>query len=509
LNVIIITEISTLRNFPLKISILFLFTVSFWSLPFNGNSQEFHYKHYDITNGLAGNNVYQSIEDKEGFMWFATETGVSRFDGTTFKNFTTAEGLPDNEILRLFVDNKNRVWMIPFKNAVCYYYKGKIYNAENDSIVRNLKMSDRLLGMSEDGEGNLFFFQALAISVLKPGGRIINKSTVEPQYSIFFGGGTDYRNDPYVFLDSFPTKTRLHKIRVTDTIAFEKINRFIVFHGNKWNYSYINAQLFVYLNNYDNNPDFEHLVFNNYRKRHLDTITLPPKFNLLSFINDSILFFNTGYGAIEYNYQSGTYHTRFLDNENISGTLEDKAGNLWFTTLGNGVFRLRSRKNKSILLVDDKGKGISVESILVTDSKVLVGTDNAKIFEMGKSGKGISPYREIATDIGKVIRITAYDNKAYVLCENRFYKMDPASWKIQPLKITKTVLPIFAMKDVSFGKRSEIFFATHVGIYCYSPLTEKLELYFRSGQQVFVRLIQVLYRNINRFKIYQLAKTGI
>ena len=36
-------------------------------------------------------------------MWFATETGVSRFDGVHFKNFTTEDGLPDNEIIGLFL----------------------------------------------------------------------------------------------------------------------------------------------------------------------------------------------------------------------------------------------------------------------------------------------------------------------------------------------------------------------------------------------------------------------
>ena len=63
------------------------------------HSQEFRYMQYDVNNGLAGSTVYCMLQDQQGFMWFGTETGVSRFDGTHFKNFSTADGLPDNEVL--------------------------------------------------------------------------------------------------------------------------------------------------------------------------------------------------------------------------------------------------------------------------------------------------------------------------------------------------------------------------------------------------------------------------
>src|SRR5438128_408621 len=106
--------------------------------------QDFNYVHYDVKDGLAGSVVYCAAEDREGFLWFGTETGLSRFDGTHFKNFTTADGLPDNEVLKLFVDSKNRIWMMPFKNAICYYWKGRIYNAGNDSIMHKLSFSSEL-----------------------------------------------------------------------------------------------------------------------------------------------------------------------------------------------------------------------------------------------------------------------------------------------------------------------------------------------------------------------------
>src|SRR5258708_28114243 len=85
-------------------------------------SQEYSYTHYDISDGLAGSTVYCITQDKDGFIWLGTETGVSRFDGTHFRNFTTADGLPDIEILQMFVDSKGRGWMAPFGESFCFYF---------------------------------------------------------------------------------------------------------------------------------------------------------------------------------------------------------------------------------------------------------------------------------------------------------------------------------------------------------------------------------------------------
>ncbi len=101
--------------FLLTIALTFVF-------PYSSFSQEYSYTHYDITEGLAGSTVYCITQDKDGFIWVGTETGLSRFDGTHFKNFTTTDGLPDIEILQLFGDSKGRVWMAPFRKSVCYYY---------------------------------------------------------------------------------------------------------------------------------------------------------------------------------------------------------------------------------------------------------------------------------------------------------------------------------------------------------------------------------------------------
>jgi len=76
------------------------------------DAQEYTYRHYQTNEGLIGNHVYHVIQDRENNMWFATETGVSKYNGVQFVNFTTKDGLPDNDVLKLFEDSKGRIWMM-------------------------------------------------------------------------------------------------------------------------------------------------------------------------------------------------------------------------------------------------------------------------------------------------------------------------------------------------------------------------------------------------------------
>ncbi|MFO7864549.1 MAG: two-component regulator propeller domain-containing protein, partial [Salinivirgaceae bacterium] len=69
--------------------------------------------HPDDSTSL-GNNVVKFIyEDKNGYLWVATEMGFSRFDvkTRTFKNFTVANGLPNNNVWAILPDNNNNLWV--------------------------------------------------------------------------------------------------------------------------------------------------------------------------------------------------------------------------------------------------------------------------------------------------------------------------------------------------------------------------------------------------------------
>ena len=73
-------------------------------LAFMGMSQEYNYVQYTNKDGLAGNTVYGVAQSKDGYLFFATENGLSRYDGKEWVNFTVDDGLSDNEILKVYID---------------------------------------------------------------------------------------------------------------------------------------------------------------------------------------------------------------------------------------------------------------------------------------------------------------------------------------------------------------------------------------------------------------------
>jgi hypothetical protein len=42
------------------------------------------FAHLTTSDGLAQNRIYSILQDRRGFMWFATEDGLNRYDGNTF-----------------------------------------------------------------------------------------------------------------------------------------------------------------------------------------------------------------------------------------------------------------------------------------------------------------------------------------------------------------------------------------------------------------------------------------
>ena len=68
--------------------------VTFFCLSFY--SQEPYYINYTINTGLPTNKIYSTFHDAKGFIWFATDVGVIKYDIKKFTLYITDSGLTDN-----------------------------------------------------------------------------------------------------------------------------------------------------------------------------------------------------------------------------------------------------------------------------------------------------------------------------------------------------------------------------------------------------------------------------
>lgn len=120
-----------------------LFCMFVFAVAASGQNVDFKADHYSVKEGLVHNMVNKVIMDKIGFLWIATEGGLSRFDGTNFTNFNLLENksvqLPNLNLLDMDYDG-NRTLFISSQSGLFSFdiitFKIKVfkYSALNQSI---------------------------------------------------------------------------------------------------------------------------------------------------------------------------------------------------------------------------------------------------------------------------------------------------------------------------------------------------------------------------------------
>ena len=68
-------------------------------------AQQYYFKHYSIEDGLAQSQVMSIYQDNNHYLWFGTQSGVSRFNGTDFVNYAKIDGIHGNMVSSIFQDN--------------------------------------------------------------------------------------------------------------------------------------------------------------------------------------------------------------------------------------------------------------------------------------------------------------------------------------------------------------------------------------------------------------------
>ncbi|HEY8969016.1 MAG TPA: histidine kinase, partial [Puia sp.] len=103
--------------------------------------------------------------------------------------------------------------------------------------------------------------------------------------------------------------------------------------------------------------------------------------NHVSFtvVGDSLAYRNQPDGATEFNIGTGATR-KFHLGVHISRTFRDDEGNTWFTSLGQGIFRLNSDEFKNINLSVPSAANCAPHVIVKMDSDLWVGCNNNALF---------------------------------------------------------------------------------------------------------------------------------
>jgi ligand-binding sensor domain-containing protein len=403
---------------------------------FHSRGQEFSYTQYNVKDGLAGSVVYCAAEDKDGFLWFGTESGLSRFDGTHFKNFTTASGLPDNEIIKLFVDSRNRVWIVPFRNSICYYQRGELHNQDNDPVLHRLSFASEITSVTEDKYGNIIMTEVNALHMICPdqSTKTIKQVDGNP-IKIPIGGGLT-REGLVAFFSQGPSDNEYKQYTIDKGLVFTG-RRGIV--GRSVNITLLSPHLNIFQN--------EDTLYFVPASGEAFTIAYPRNFNTLSKIGDSLFTLNTTDGAFMYDLKTRKQTAYFLKGQSINAVLRDSEGNFWFMCAGGGIFRIGSLAFRNVTFRENNN--LAVTCIQNIGGALYIGTEHSCLWKSDLALQQISKEKSFwhRNNLKRILAIVPLGQKSLLVgSDGGLFRLNHAN--------NDSMLTYFSIKTVNQYKES-------------------------------------------------------
>lgn len=100
-----------------------------YQISIQAQSNDFSFQIYGFEQGLTHRNVTKIQQDTSGFIWLATVSGLNKFDGYKFVQYTAdkkAHSIPENYIADMHIAPDNRIWLShPNQISVLESFNGK------------------------------------------------------------------------------------------------------------------------------------------------------------------------------------------------------------------------------------------------------------------------------------------------------------------------------------------------------------------------------------------------
>jgi hypothetical protein len=105
-------------------------------------------KRYTTADGLPSNNILCMDQDREGNLWIGTEKGASKFDGRYFTNYAASNRFTDREVWAILCDTRGSIWcatekgLYRFSNQTWKRYDGTMTGLGTDWFSRGFFCED-------------------------------------------------------------------------------------------------------------------------------------------------------------------------------------------------------------------------------------------------------------------------------------------------------------------------------------------------------------------------------
>ncbi len=432
--------------------------LAFLWLPIAAIAQDYNYLHLSIQDGLPSPTVYTCVQDTIGFIWFGTDNGLVRYDGYNFKYYTTSNGLPDNEVLQLWVDSKNRLWISCYNSPICFLENGLIQNSSNCDLLKNAQKAFSYASFVEDSKHQLWLTgNSHTIKINEQDVTQIDVPGRDgaPLTKVFMRNNQVYlliENRVYDLSTEPPTEIARHEPDQRQ-LDYGKVEYF-----DQYMYLFTHRKL-VFINT---------LYLPDHYKSHHEA-TMSSGVSAITKVGDNRLVVCMQNGFVFTDQLLNPVSDILLNDINISGCYQDREQNLWLTTFGDGIYLLPANKCISFNFTSKENYGAVTVINSMNDSLLIAGTEKGQLFILNNNSI-INELDAITKTDGykKIINVVPYNESVIVAANNGIYQITLNNRIIR----TRNTAPI---KTFSYFNNS-LFFAGFSGAAAYfDPVTNDLD----------------------------------
>ncbi|MDW3191403.1 MAG: two-component regulator propeller domain-containing protein [Cytophagales bacterium] len=338
------------------------------------HAQQLYAQKLGIAKGLESNNVYCVFQDKEGFFWFGTDMGVSRFNGYEFQNFNYEDGLTANEVFNIYQDRQGRLWFLSFNGEFCYYKDGEFYNSNNEPSLKELHSKDFHTFMFESRDSTLYVGTYGGGVFLLKGEKIKEIPVITNSYAAW-----QDQNTVSLFTSSGIAHLNEDKIDTIGGLALSKHYPRVLKHKDILLMGYGNTIYEIQENEMVPKVQLE-------KDQIITWIGLTKEDNYYVGTRKGLLELS----ATDWSALSPVY----LPSSMVSHTLIDQEGSLWVTTLGEGIYLSPSPKLKVL----SKADGLPVDQVTSLmkgkGHSLLIGMKNGYYAQMKQGQTKIARFED-------------------------------------------------------------------------------------------------------------------
>ena len=287
--------------------------------------------HLTDKDGLPDTEFYDILEDDNGLIWLAADKGLFSYNGSEYISHTHPKqvGL---SVFSLTKDQDNKIWYTNLANQLFYIENGEVH------LFLNIKeyFKGYLVKLTFKNDLLIMNYVNQVLICHKETGAIVYQN--KPKNGILFYSNPIIKNDSIFFINEagkYAIIDKSYRFKSPIEEPLMQKNRVSSFGDLKE----INHIIVVFFNRIDGTTS--HYIADKIGVKTKIKTNLPTKLRIYtSVVIDDKIFYATNKGVFICNLMNDilTVEQQLLPNTQVSKILKDTQGNIWLTTLGEGIY---------------------------------------------------------------------------------------------------------------------------------------------------------------------------